>query len=80
MVRKDKEWMKAMSKWKCKVGTCIVVYSMKWLLTKQLKEVHGLVVEKAKHGKLSTFERSLQHQDHIKMNIHILGDAMAMQR
>ncbi len=53
---------------------------MKWLLTKQLKEVHGLVVEKVKHGKFSTFERGPQHQDHTKMNIHILGDAMAMQR
>ncbi len=40
--------MKVGSKWKCKVGTCIVAYFAKWLLTKHLKEVHGLVPEKAK--------------------------------
>jgi hypothetical protein len=61
MVWKDKEWMKARSKWKCKVGICIVMYSTKWLLTKHLKEVHGLMVEKAKHGRLSTFEKNIQH-------------------
>jgi hypothetical protein len=52
MARKDKEWTKVGSKWKCKVGTCIVTYCAKWLLTKHLKEVHGLVVEKAKFGSL----------------------------
>ncbi len=31
-------------------------------------------------GQTLTFERSPQHQDHAKMNVHILGDAMAMQR
>jgi hypothetical protein len=45
-----------------------------------LKEVHGLVAEKAKHGRPSTSERGLQHQNHVKMNAHILGNAMAMQR
>jgi hypothetical protein len=78
MVWKDKEWTKLGSKWKCKVGTCIVACCAKWLLTKHLKEVHGLVVEKAKLGRFSTFEGGLQHLDHAKMNVHILGDAMAM--
>jgi hypothetical protein len=32
----------------------------------------------AKPRRLSTFERGFQHQDHVKMNVHILGDAMAM--
>jgi len=45
-----------------------------------LKEVHGFVAKKAKFGKPSTFERGPRHQDHAKMNTHILGDAMAMQR
>jgi hypothetical protein len=31
----------------------------KWLLTKHLKDVHGLVVEKAKPKRLSTFETCL---------------------
>jgi hypothetical protein len=35
---------------------------------------------KTKHGRFSTFERGPRHQDHAKMNIHILGNAMAMQR
>jgi hypothetical protein len=48
--------MKVASKWKCKVGTCIVTYCAKWLLTNHLKKVHGLVAEKAKLEKLSTFE------------------------
>jgi hypothetical protein len=56
MVWKDKEWMKVGLKWKCKVGTYIVAYCAKWLLTKHLKEVHGLMVEKAKPGRPSTFE------------------------
>jgi hypothetical protein len=50
------------------------------LLTKHLKEVHGLRAEKAKPKNPSTFERSLQHQDHAKMNVRILGNVMAVQR
>jgi hypothetical protein len=72
--------MKVGSKWKCKVGTCIVAYCAKWLLTKHLKEVHGLVVEKVKPGRPSTSAGGPRHQDHAKMNAHILGNAMAMQR
>jgi hypothetical protein len=67
-------------KWKCKIGTCIIAYCAKWLLTKHLKEVHGLVAEKAKPGKPSTFAGGPQHQDHAKMNVRILGNAMTMQR
>jgi len=48
--------MKAGSKWKCKIGTCIIAYCGSWLLTKHLKEVHDLVAEKAKLGRPSTFE------------------------
>ncbi len=80
MARKDKEWMKVGSKWKCKVGTCIVAYYAKWLLTKHLKEVHGLVGKKAKLRKPSTFEEGPRHQDHVKINVRILGDVMAVQR
>jgi hypothetical protein len=47
------------------------------LLTKHLKEVHGLVVEKAKPA---TSARGPQHQDHAKMNVRILGNAMVVQR
>jgi len=72
--------MKVESKWKCKVGICIVAYCAKWLLTKHLKEVHGLVVEKAKPWRPSTFKRSHRHQNHVKMNAHILEDAMVKQR
>jgi hypothetical protein len=56
MARKDKKWTKVGSKWKCKVGICIVAYCAKWVLAKHLKEVHGLVAEKAKLGRLSTSE------------------------
>jgi hypothetical protein len=56
MAWKDKNWMKVGSKWKCKVGICIVAYCAKWLLTKHLKEVHGLLAKKTKPGKLLTFE------------------------
>jgi hypothetical protein len=51
---KDKEWTHVGSKWKCKVGNCTVAYCAKWLLTKHLKEVHGLVAEKSKPGRPST--------------------------
>jgi hypothetical protein len=80
LARKDKEWMKVGSKWKCKVGTCTVAYCAKWLLIKHLEEVHGLVAEKAKPGRPSTFAGGPRHQDHAKMNARILGNAMAMQR
>jgi hypothetical protein len=80
LARKDKKWMKVGSKWKCKVSTCIVAYCAKWLLTKPLKEVHGLVAEKAKPRRPSTSARGPRHQDHAKMNARILGNAMAMQR
>jgi hypothetical protein len=80
LVRKDKEWMKVGSKWKCKVGTCTVAYCAKWLLTKHLKEVHGLVAKKSKLGKPSTSVGGLRRQDHAKMNARILGNAMAVQR
>jgi hypothetical protein len=78
LVRRDKEWTKVGSKWKCKVGTCIVAYCATWLLTKHLKELHDLVVEKAKLERPSTFERSPRHQDHAIMNACILGNATAM--
>jgi hypothetical protein len=54
LARKDKEWTKVGSKWKCKVGNCTVAYCSKWLLTKHLKEVHGLVAEKSKPRRPST--------------------------
>ncbi len=38
------------------------------------------MVEKAKLGRPSTSEGGPQHQDHVKMNTRILGDAMVMQR
>jgi hypothetical protein len=77
---KDKEWTKVGSKWKCKVDTCTVAYCGKWLLTKHLKEVHGLVAKKSKLGRPSTSAGGPRHQDHAKMNVRILGNAMAMQR
>jgi hypothetical protein len=80
LARKEKEWTKVGLKWKCKVGTCIIAYCAKWLLTKHLKEVHGLVTEKAKPGRPSTSARGPRHQDHAKMNARILGNAMAVQR
>jgi hypothetical protein len=49
-------------------------------LTKHLKEVHGLVVEKAKLGRPSTVVRGPRHQDHVKINARILGNAMIVQR
>jgi hypothetical protein len=67
-------------KWKCKVGTYVVTYCAKWLLTKHLKEVHGLVAKKAKPGRPSTSVGHPQHQDHAKMNVAILGNIMAVQR
>jgi hypothetical protein len=79
LVRKDKEWTKVRLIWKCKVDIYIVAYCAKWLLTKCLKEVHGLVVEKVKPGRPSTFVGALQHHDHVKMNAWILGNAMAVQ-
>ncbi len=42
--------------------------------------MHGLEVEKAKPGRPSTSKGNPQHQDHAKMNVHILGDDMVMQR
>ncbi len=52
----------------------------KWLLTKHLKEVHGLVAKKSKLGRPSTATGGLRHQNHAKMNACILGNAMAVQR
>jgi hypothetical protein len=50
------------------------------VLTNHLKEVHGLVVENAKLGRLSTYEGGPQHQNYAKMNVWILKDTMAVQR
>jgi hypothetical protein len=80
LVQKDKEWTHVGSKWKCKVGNCTVAYCAKWLLTKHLKEVHGLVAEKSKPGRPSIAAGGPRHQDHAKMNARILGNAMAVQR
>ncbi len=57
LAQKDKEWTKVGFKWKCKVGNCTVAYCAKWLLTKHLKEVHGLVAKKAKPRRPSTIVR-----------------------
>jgi hypothetical protein len=78
LIWKDKEWTKVGSKWKCKVGTYIVTYCAKWLLTKHLKEVHGLVAKKAKFRRCSISKGDLRHQDHAKMNVRIFRNAMAM--
>jgi hypothetical protein len=78
LVQKDKEGTKVELKWKCKVDTCIVTYCAKWLLTKHLKEVHGLMAKKVKPWKPSTFERGFQHQDLAKINVRILGNVMVM--
>jgi hypothetical protein len=80
LVWEEKEWTKVGSKWKCKVSICIVAYCAKWLLTKHLKGVHGVVVEKVKLGKPSTFARDHRHQGHAKMNARILGNAQVVQR
>jgi len=77
---KDKEWTKVGSKWKCKVGTYIVAYCDKWLLTKLLRRRMVWWQKNAKLGKPLTFAQGLRHQDHIKMNAHILGNAQAEQR
>ncbi len=45
-----------------------------------MKEVHGLVAEKAKPRRPSTFAGGPRKQDHAKMNAQILGNAMAVQR
>jgi len=80
LARKDKEWTKVGSKWKCKIGNCIVTYCAKWLLIKHLKEVHGLVAKKSKPGRPSIVAGGPRHQDHAKMNAHILRNAMVVQR
>ncbi|CAM6015125.1 unnamed protein product [Sphagnum balticum] len=80
LARKDKEWTHVGSKWRCKVGNCTTAYCAKWLLTKHLKEVHGLVAEKSKPGRPSTAAGGPRQQDHAKMNARILGNAMAVQR
>jgi hypothetical protein len=43
-----------------------------------LKEVHGLIVEKAIPRRPSTYERSPQHHNHAKMNAYILRSAMVV--
>ncbi len=80
LARNDKEWTHVGSKWRCKIGNCTIAYCAKWLLTKHLKEVHGLVAEKSKPGRPSTAAGGPRHQDHAKMNARILGNAMAVQR
>jgi hypothetical protein len=80
LAQKDKEWMHVGLKWRCKVGTCTIAYCAKWLLTKHLKEVHGLVAKKAKLGRPSTTAGGPRHQDHAKMNARILGNVMVVQR
>jgi len=80
MASKDKEWMKVGLKWKCKIGIFIVTHFTKWLLTKNLKEVHGLVAKKAKPKRPTTSKKGPWHQNHAKMNIRILGNAMIVQR
>jgi hypothetical protein len=66
MVQKDKEWMKGGSKWKCKASICIVAYCAKWLLTKHLKEVHGLVAKETKVGRPSTSKEVLNIKTMLK--------------
>jgi hypothetical protein len=48
------------------------------VVNKHLKQVHGLIAEKAKPWRPSTFERVPWHQNNVKMNICFLGDAIIM--
>jgi len=50
------------------------------VIDQALAQVHGLVAEKSKLRRPSTFEGGPRHQDHAKMNVRILGDAMVVQR
>jgi hypothetical protein len=58
--------MKLGLKWKCKVGICIVAYCAKWLLIEHLKEVHGLMVEKAKLESLQILKEVLDIKTMLK--------------
>jgi len=42
--------------------------------------VHGLVAKKAKPRRPSTSKRGFRHQDHAKMNVRILRNAMVVQK
>ncbi len=66
IICKEKEWSKYRSKWRCKMDNYIVAYVAKWLLTKHLKEVHGLVKKKPKHGRFLTFEKGFDIKTMLK--------------
>jgi hypothetical protein len=66
LARKDKEWTKVGSKWKCKVGICIVAYCAKWLLTKHLKEVHGLGQKRPNLGGFQLLQEVLDIKTMVK--------------
>jgi len=66
MAWKDKEWTKVGSKWKSKIGICIIAYYVKWLLTNDLKELHGLVVEKVKSRRPSISKQGSEHKTMLK--------------
>jgi hypothetical protein len=50
------------------------------VVNQTFEEVHGLVMEMAKPWRPLIFERDPCHQHHDKMNVCILGNAMAVQR
>ncbi len=79
MVRKDKEWMKVGSKWKCKVGTCIVTLCQ--IVVDQAFEGGAWLGGKKRLNleSLQLLKKVLDiNQDHVKMIARILGNAMAI--
>jgi hypothetical protein len=55
MVRKDKKWMKVGLKWKCKVGTCIIIYVVKMIVDQAFKGGAWLSGKKSQTGKAFNF-------------------------
>jgi hypothetical protein len=54
------------SKWKCKVGICIIAYCAKWLFTKHLKEVHSLVEKRPNMGGFQLLKEVLDIKTMLK--------------
>ncbi len=79
IVRKDKEWIKDKSKWQCKIDNCTIAYICCQVIVMQTFE--GGAWFSGRKGQIreaSTSKGGPWYQNHVKMNVCILQDAVAM--
>ncbi len=68
------DWEVLGRRYTCKFGECKKSFATKWLLCRHANKDHFFIMLASRSGCPSTCEEGPRCQDHIAMNVHILGN------